>query len=51
LFVFVPFSLFIWWISLVNFHVGPTLHPWKEAFLIVADDVLDVFLDLVVVFH
>ena len=28
-------------------YVGPSLHPWNEAFLLMMDDCFDVFLDLV----
>jgi hypothetical protein len=28
-------------------HVEPSLHPWDEAYLIMMDDVSDVFMDLV----
>ena len=39
------FSLFIWWITLMDFHVEPSLHPWDEAYLIMVDDFSDMFLD------
>jgi hypothetical protein len=28
-------------------YIEPSLHPWDEAYLIMIDDVFDVFLDLV----
>ena len=28
-------------------YIEPSLHPWDEAYLILMDDVFDVFLDLV----
>lgn len=32
---------------MVDFHVDPSLHLCNEVFLIMMDDVFDVFLDLV----
>jgi hypothetical protein len=37
--VFFSFSLLIWWITVLDFHL------WDEAYLIMVDDVFDVFLD------
>ena len=28
-------------------HIEPSLHPWEEAYLVIADSVFDVFLDSV----
>ena len=28
-------------------NIEPSLHPWDEAYLIMVDDVFDVFLDLI----
>jgi hypothetical protein len=43
------FSSFIWWITLVDgfSYIEPSPNPWDEAYLIVVDDVFDVFLNLV----
>jgi hypothetical protein len=49
-FFFFPFNLFIWWIVLMDFfffYIEPTLHVWDEVYLIMVDDVFDVFLDSV----
>ena len=40
------FSLFIWWIRLIDFHV----YPWDKAYLITVDDIFDVFWFFVVLF-
>jgi hypothetical protein len=40
---------FVYMLDYVNEfpYVGPSLHPWNEAFLLMMDDCFDVFLDLV----
>ena len=44
---FFSFSLIIWWIMLMEFHIELSLHSCYEVSLIVMDDHFDVFMDLV----
>jgi hypothetical protein len=40
--------MFILWITLIDFsYIEPTMHSWDEAYLIMLNDVFDVFLDCV----
>ena len=43
--VFFPFE-FVYVVDCINgfLYIEPTLHPWDEAYLIIENDVFDVFL-------
>jgi hypothetical protein len=44
--VLFSFSLFRWWIDGFSY-TEPPLHPWDEVYLIMVDDIFDMFLNLV----
>jgi hypothetical protein len=41
------FSLFILEYTDGFSYIEPSIHPWNEAYLIVVDDIFDLFLDFV----
>lgn len=44
---FLPFSLFRSWIVLIYWRSWTSLHLWDECYLVMIDDLFDVFLNLV----